>query len=250
MDFWDLTKLLVRRWMIVLPLLILSAGLAVLVTTQVRAEFTATAYVQLVPPVITESDPDRATVDQRNPWIGLGTEALGNAAIVMVTDRQFVEELVLAGRSDSFTLTMNDRSPMVVFEVVGDSEGQARLTADQLIDRFTRSIATLQGADGVSASDLITARRLDLGSNVVKSTSKTKRAFVAVLGAGGLISIAVTIGIDAWLRWRRRRRSGQLPAKPSSQVVPGQKPPGQAPGQEGAAGAAPDVTVVLPVTMP
>ncbi|OLE28534.1 MAG: hypothetical protein AUG44_07190 [Actinobacteria bacterium 13_1_20CM_3_71_11] len=172
MDFWDLTKLLARRWVIVLPMLAVSALLAVLTVGQVKPDYVATAYVQLVPPVLEQTKPNQATPDQRNPWLGLGLQTIGNAAVVTVQDKSVVDQLKAAGLTETFTLTMAQQSPLVTFEIVGKTVLQARQTAEALVARFTQSVATLQSAYGVSPADSITARRLDLGTNVVKSSSK------------------------------------------------------------------------------
>jgi hypothetical protein len=74
----------------------------------------------------------------------------------------------------------------------------------------------LQTDDRVSDADAIRTRRLDQGTNVKESNSKVKRALVAVAGAGLMLTAAVTIGLDAWLRRRRR------PADPPVPPVPGQ----------------------------
>ncbi|MBX6722903.1 MAG: hypothetical protein IRY92_06685, partial [Dactylosporangium sp.] len=215
MDFWDITKLLVRRWMIVLPLLVLSGALAVAAMSRVKPDYVATAYVQLVPPVAGEAKPGAPTVDQRNPWISLGLQTIGNAGIVSVTDVSVADQLKAAGLSDSYTVTMTQTSPLITFEIVGSSPEQARQTADQLIDRFNRSVANLQASSGVKTSDAITSHRIDVGTNIKKSTSKVKRALVAVAGAGLLISMGGTVGIDAWLRRRPRRPGGALATRPA-----------------------------------
>jgi hypothetical protein len=219
-DFWDLTKLLVRRWLIVLPMLALSAALAVLTVNKVQPDYVAIAYVQLVPPVFEQTKPGQATPDQRNPWLSLGLQTIGNAAIVTVTDTSVIEELKASGYSDSYTLTMGQTSPLITFQVVGTTAQQAQQTAEQLVDRFSKSVATLQRAYGVSPGDSISARRLDLGTNVKMSTSKVKRAGIAVAGAGLLLTAGSTVGLDAWLRRRRRRREERaaipMPVLPES----------------------------------
>lgn len=259
MDFWDLTKLLVRRWMIVLPMLVLSAGLAALTIVQVKPDYVATAYVQLVPPVLGETKPGQATAEQRNPWIGLGLQTIGNAAIVTVTERSVEEQMKALGYSDSYTLALgsSDSStatwgspiPMVRFEIVGTSEAQARATANELVERFSQSVGDLQSTYQVARKDAITARRLDLGTNVEASTSKVKRAFAAVLAAGLLLSAACTVGIDAWLRQRQRRRStgdSKPPAATPNPLPPAATPPPSRTDEREE--AQPTVTMRLPAT--
>lgn len=216
MDFWDLTKLLVRRWMIVLPMLLLTGALCVVPVTQVKPDYVAMAFVQLVPPIAKQANPGQITIDQRNPWVGLGLQTLGNAAIVMVSDQKVVAELKDSGDTGSFTLTMNDRSPLVTFQVVGKSKEQASDTAKHLVDRFRDSVVSLQTAYGVADPDLITTARLDLGTNVNKSNSKVKRALIAAAGAGLLLTVAVTVGIDALLARRRRRKAAEPVPDPAA----------------------------------
>ena len=75
MDFWDITKLLVRRWMVAVPLLLLSAGITGVTVSQVKPDYVATAYVQLVPPAaIKVTNPEQA-MESGAPllWPDLGT---------------------------------------------------------------------------------------------------------------------------------------------------------------------------------
>jgi capsular polysaccharide biosynthesis protein len=221
LDFWDLTKLLVRRWQVALPLLLLSIVATVLTVNTVRPDYVATAYVQLVPPVIKSETPDAPKPEQRNPWLGLGLQTLGNAAIVTVLDQTVVDNLKATGYSDSFTVTMGGNTPLVTIEVTGKTERQARETAEQLVQRFTQSVSSLQTAYGVTTGDAITARRLDLGTNIKTSDSKVKRALVAVAGGGLLLTAAATVGLDAWLR-RRARRRREAPQAPAPKPVAAQ----------------------------
>src|SRR4051812_6830276 len=82
LDFWDITKLLVRRWQIALPMLLLSVIITAVTMSQVKPDYVSTAYVQLVSPNAGNHEPGAVTPDQQNQWIGLGLSTLGNAAIV------------------------------------------------------------------------------------------------------------------------------------------------------------------------
>jgi capsular polysaccharide biosynthesis protein len=215
-DFWDITKLLARRWMVMLPLLLVASALTALFVGRVKPDYVATSYVQLVPPVMGAPQPGQATADQANPWLGLGVDTLGNAAIVTVTDLAFTNQLHAAGYSDSYTVTMAESSPLITFEVIGNSPEQARQTTAQLIDRFNKSVADLQATYSVPRADTIITHRLDVGTNVKKSTGKVKRALIAAAGAVLLVVIGGTVGIDAWLRRRRLRQ--ELGQDPSSSL--------------------------------
>ncbi|MFG2036661.1 hypothetical protein [Dactylosporangium sp. NPDC048998] len=208
MDFWDITKLLVRRWRIALPLLLLSVAITAVTMSQVKPDYVATAYVQLVPPNAGQSQPGAISPDQQNQWIGQGLQTLGNAAIVQVQDQTVVDEFKRLHYSDTFTVTMGQSTPLITFEVTGNSKAQAKDTVDALVTKYTDSVKRLQNENGVTKKEImITANRLDAGGNVKKSTSKVKRALVAVAAAGLLLTAGTTIAVDAWLR--RRKKGGK-----------------------------------------
>ncbi|MEV8513122.1 hypothetical protein [Dactylosporangium sp. NPDC051484] len=211
MDFWDITKLLFRRWQIALPLLVLSVAITAVTVSQVKPDYVATAYVQLVPPNAGRTEPGAITPEQQNQWIGQGLQTLGNAAIVQVMDQTVFDEFKRRGYSETFTVTMGQSTPLVTFETTGSTKAQAKETTDALVTKFTDSVVKLQRDNGVSnKAIMITTSRLDAGGNVKKSTSKVKRALVAVAAAGLLLTAGTTIGIDAWLR---RRRKGEFQGK-------------------------------------
>jgi len=203
LDFWDLIRVLGRRWRISLPLFALSMAFTALIFTHVKPDYVDTAFVQLVPPVPVAVPDGQPAPVQRNPWLLQDLSTLGNAALVSVQDVGYVESLKNAGYTDSFTATMSQDAPQVTFQVTGKSAAQALATANKLVDKFNQGIESLQTTRGVAPVDLITPLRLDAGNNIVKSTSNVKRAIAAVGLAGILMTIAVTVGADAWLRRRR-----------------------------------------------
>jgi len=219
-DFWDLMRLLRRRWTITVPVLVVSLGMAFLPIGAARPDYIATSYLQLVPPVVKPAQAGQA-ITQRNPWLGQDLSTLGDAAIVTLQDQSVLDHMKAAGLSDSYTLQMGSNDPaaesyqtgptipMVTLEVVAKSRRQAEDTANDLITRFTVSVLSLQTAYGVTAADLITSHRLDLGNNILKSNANVKRVVVTLLLVAVLATITVTVGIDASLSRRRRRFTGR-----------------------------------------
>ena len=241
MDFWDLTRLVFQRWYVSVPMLLLTIGGAVGTVTSVEPDYIATAHVQLVPPATTLQTPVNTskttpTSSPRNPWLDLGLGALSAAGSVTVQDQEVVKQLEAAHLSNNFTVTASNQVPLVTFEAVGNSKLQATQTVDFLTQTFDRNVVALQDSYGAPKTEKISTRRLDLGSNVTESTSKVKRALVAVAGAGVLLTAALTIGLDAFLRRRaRKRRDGVDPetptAAPESPKSDAAKPAGSAPAQ-------------------
>jgi hypothetical protein len=221
-DFWDMMRLLVRRWKISVPVLLVSLGLTYLPFGAAQPDYIATSYLQLVPPVVQAAKPGQSNA-QRNPWLGQDLSTLGDAAIVTLQDQSVLDQMQAAGMSDSYTLQVGSNDPaaetyqtgptipMITLEVVAKSRDQAEATSTELIKRFNESIMDLQTAYGVTTADMITAHRLDLGNNIRRSSSNVKRVAVALFAVAILATIALTTAINAWLSRRLRRPPGGSP---------------------------------------
>ncbi|WP_341720439.1 hypothetical protein QQG74_12420 [Micromonospora sp. FIMYZ51] len=227
MDFWDLTKLLIRRWYIAGPLLLLTVAATALAAVKIEPNYVATSYVQLVPPSVTPKEDDRRTPRPRNPWLDLGLASLGKAAILTVQDQKVVEALKEAGYTDSFTLTLDQALPIVSFEVIAPTRDQATATTQELVRRFGESVTALQADYGAAAEQTITTLRLTVGENVTESTSKVKRALVAIAGLGVLLTTALTVLLDAMIRRRRGRHAAATGAGPGHDSPPADPPVNQ-----------------------
>jgi capsular polysaccharide biosynthesis protein len=271
-DFWDLTKLVFRRWYIAVPLLILTGVATVWAGFVVKPDYKATSYVQLIPPA--GATGSTVAPEMRNPWIGLGLGALNTAATYATIDQTFLTQLKAEGLSDNVVITDGYPAPIATIEVVGVSQQQATATMDQVIERFDESVRSLQDDYGVQQQGLIVTRRLDEGKNLAQSGGKVKRAIIAIGGAGVLLTVGLTIGFDAAIRRRARRkaagtqaeeatesalptapaagsvrlgRAGPMPANGALEYV-ADRPPRRTGTKKEADpnGAATDVTIVLP----
>jgi hypothetical protein len=203
-DFWDVTKLLFRRWYIAVPLLLLTAAVSVFVAIVVKPDYQLTSYVQLIPSSTT-STPAQVAVDPVNPWNSLGLDALSQAVDYATVDQTFLDSLKAAGLTSDFTITIGTPAAGAMVMVVGPTREQVDQTTALVMARFDQNVKALQSSYGVRPQDMITTKRLDQGENLKQPTGKVKRAVVAVIGAGGLLTCATTIIVDVVLMRRRRR---------------------------------------------
>ncbi|MEV6813233.1 hypothetical protein [Micromonospora sp. NPDC051296] len=254
MDLWDMTKLLFRRWYISLPLMLAVLVLVGVASQVVKPDYSATAHIQLIPPPVV-TGPDGRQKPIKNQWFDLGYAALGNATMIDVTRQSVLKQMAEEGLSDNVTVTM-DRVPLFEIEAVGNSPEQATATADRMLTLIEDAVAERQTSLRVAESDLITTLALDDGSEVEVQNSKVMRVMVVALGAGLLLTAGVTVGVDAILRRRTRRRAGNGTASATPEEAAGQpaaaRPPaatfdGEATQVVGAAGRpAPAAGAVAP----
>ena len=204
MDLWDLTRLLFRRWYIALPILLTSVLVAAFAGKSVAPDYRATGNIQIIPSrgVVTPT-----SNRPKNPWLDLGFNALGNAAILKVTDKETLETLKKEGYSDSITVLLNERSPLLSIEATADNPARATATVREVIKLLAAEIENQQKQFNVASEDMITTLTLNDGTDVETVTSKVKRVLIVIAGLGLLLTAAGTIGIDALLRRRTRKNS-------------------------------------------
>jgi hypothetical protein len=203
-DFWDITKVLFRRWYVAVPLLVVTAAAAISVGIIQKPLYELTAYIQLVPAA---ADPGPAvTVKPVNPWNQIGLDALSTAAQLGTLDQTFLNSLKAQGKTPNFTINVGQPPSGDSFDIIGTSQKQVQDTADVVLARFSGYIQSLQTAYGVPASQIIRTQRLDHGTNIARPNGKQLRAVIAVVGSGLLITCAGAIFVD--YRARRRGQTG------------------------------------------
>jgi hypothetical protein len=205
MDFWDLTRLMVRRWYIAMPLLLLTFVGTGYVAVAVKPDYVLTSYIQLIPPSAS-SDPNQVNRVQ-NPWLALGLEALSQAATVATQDQTFLDSLSKEGNTASFSIELGDRNPVATIAVVAPTLEQATSATETITKYYSETVTSLQTQYAVRQQDMITSHRLDKGENVKRPGGKVKRAVVVVFATGLLFTAGFTILFDALVR-RRRRKTG------------------------------------------
>jgi hypothetical protein len=173
--------------------------------TTVQPDYKAVSYVQLVPPAA----PTTPGAELRNQWIDLGLGSLNTAATYATADASFLIQLKARGLSDNVVIDTGYPAPIATVTVIAGSKKQALDTVNAVVEHFEETVKGLQDAYGVQPSSLIMTRRLDTGQNLEETGGKVKRAFIAVVGAGVLLSVGVTVAFDAIARRRSRRRLAQ-----------------------------------------
>jgi hypothetical protein len=208
-DLWDLTRLLLRRWYFAVPMLVISVALVVVAARTVSPDYKATGYMQLIPaPSAGKVADPKAKPRPTNPWLDLGYAALGNAAVLTVTDTPSLDRLKKEGYTDSVVITLNQQTPLLEIEAVGNSKEQASSTIKEVIRLLQADITAKQKQYGAQSEDIISTLVINDGSSPEQDSGKVKRLLVVAAGLGVLLTTAATIALDYWLRRRARRKAG------------------------------------------
>jgi capsular polysaccharide biosynthesis protein len=217
-----MTKLLFRRWYFSLPMLLVTLAFVAVAAVTVKPDYAAKGHIQFIPPAgTTAKDGTKNPID--NPWYDLGYEAMANAAVIDVTKKSVLEQMVKQGLSDNITVT-TDQVPLFAIEVVGESPEQATATVQFVQKGIADAVQQRQETLRVPETDTITTLQLDDGGEVEEKSSKIMRVMVVAAGLGLLLTAGFTIGIDALLRWRANRRREDGDEEPTAPSLAGAGP--------------------------
>lgn len=209
MDVWGLTIAALRRWYVLLPLLALSLTAAYLVGARAQAEYEVNGAVMLVVP------PQRYP----NPYADdYASEILG----IRVGSSSTREDFESQGLSGEYEIDYERRSPIMSIKVVSSSEAVAVKTAEEIIGYLDDVLEAAQEVREVPKGAQVTLEVVDAPDTAEPVVSGRLRVTGMVAVAGGILSLACAVFLDAILI--RRRRRVETAAAPSSDLDTGAEP--------------------------
>ena len=232
MDFFDVFRVLVRRWYVSVPALVLAVGVAIPLTLATAdPTCVATANVRLVP--VLTAPPGPTTVE---------LIALADDARAELSDGAFVQRLGTEGYRRSYRSVLSPEEPVLTLEAADADAPRAAATIDQLVAQYRQAVgdqATLAVSD----------------TTVRRSMAPVRRAMVVSLIVGVALAGGLAIAIDAILR-RRHHRPLPVdlfvppPADPPAarSIARRPLPPTAPPPPPVSTPSPPDTTIVLPLS--
>lgn len=204
MDIWGLTVAAMRRWYVLVPLLLISVAGALAVGSRSQADYEVSGAVMLsVPP----QDPNTP-----NPYSQIyAVEILGIKATSSSTRSEFADD----GLSEDYTITYDRRSPVLSLDVVADSAAQALDTADRIVEYVETTLNDEQGRLGVRKQHRVSLVVIDAPDVVEPVVSGRVRVTAVILAMGVLLSFLCAILLDAILTRRSRAREQRMHLDPA-----------------------------------
>jgi hypothetical protein len=218
MDFWDLVKVMWRRWYVTAPMLLLTAAAAGYIANTVGPQYQATGHVTVVPPAV-QRQAEPGVVSRVNPW---NEEALADAARIRLEGKPLEDELAAAGHGGEWAVQITGRLPVITIEVVAATPEEALSTMHLLQAVVEEEVAGRQSDLRLDVDEEFTTVRYDQGESIETTSSRLRRALIAVLGAGVILTTGVVIAFDAVARWRRSRSPSAKAEEPRRRYNYGQ----------------------------
>ena len=216
MDFWDVAKVLVRRWFVSVPLLILTVAACGLVAVNTTPDYVATVHVAFVPGSSTRPSTTNGP-NVFNPW---EPEALAEAVVIPLKTKELADSMRASGYKGEWTAENGIGTlAVVVITVTSSTPADSVRTAQHLVDLVFEDVKQRQTPLRLTPGETIKANQIEPAPTVEKKSMKIIRSAV-VIGAVG--------HGDAGRRCSARRTSNDNSAGGPGETAPSvpQHPPG------------------------
>jgi capsular polysaccharide biosynthesis protein len=203
-DFAQFLRVLLRRWVIVLVGLMVSAGAAFGVYKVVPRSYEATSQVVLL------LGPNASSPEVKgSPFIYVpnGLNTLAEVLTLIPNTPEFRASMVSAGFDSSYTIDLERQSPIVTFTVVSSDPTSTLRTRAELMRRFESDLNRVQREERVPAWQLAHMRVLEASDYVAVRPGDTFRV-AAASGAGCVVLTLLVIAFVERRSTRKPRRAG------------------------------------------
>lgn len=210
MYFSEASRLLLRRWLIVVVGLALTIGAAFAVVSVIDTRYQASGQVLLLPP-----SKQVATGDPVNPYLNLPSALTFTASLVAsaMTNPDAARALVLDGFVGEFSVSVLPGSgPLIVISVEDTDPSAAIKTRDELVTQITSEVEEIQIREDVPTDQMIVARPFSTSSQAEVLAGARIRALAVVSAVGVVVTVLAAFAYDRAAASRRRsKRSRGVP---------------------------------------
>jgi len=211
MDVWEIAKILIRRWYVMIPILILGAVVAISSSNGIHPEYKADAVLLVLPP--TEYEPgatDAGGVVNLNPYTALGPKTVAQAIVFQMNGDATHLDLDSRGLTSEYVVQASQRDPLISIAVTGDDQTLVAETMGAVITATEDELVRMQQpfVDKVIPEQLTIE---ELSRTAVPSEDFTSRSRlkIAVAALSALLAAAAAIFVDGIVDRVSRNRSAR-----------------------------------------
>ncbi len=224
-----LLKIIARRWIVVIPTIILVLAVGVSAAQKATVKYEATGATLLLAPN-NAFDPGNPYAEA-NPALNTTATALQRVLGTPVV----TEELDNEGLSTDFTISLDEKAPIMTIKATADSPELALSSVEGVQAQIEKQLTLKEDAVGAGPLARIGSDRIVVPNKANKLLDDRNRAIVVMIVLGLLAVCGVALLADSFAR----RRASRRPKDRATSVVPALAAP-----------AAASVVVPTPVAVP
>ena len=214
MDLFDVVRSCIRRWYVVLPLLLIAAWFGHHTYTSVKPVYYSNAVIGIAPP---NTRVDQAAPGEAVPRNGLldvgGASLIANMAALGLRDSSVVTRVVAAGGKADYTAKMfpvpmtMPELPLIMIEATEPDPIAASETVQLVVAQADSTLRSLQRQASVPDDQMVTPFVVSPQSVPWPGMPSRTRSTVAVFVAGAGLAILFGLVVDVLMtRWKARRQ--------------------------------------------
>ncbi|MFC5751794.1 hypothetical protein [Actinomadura rugatobispora] len=223
MDLLDWIGILLRRWKLTVPLLLLALGGVGAAATVTPWTYEARANLVFL------ASPFQARQAGGNPWLVFDSSLTVTAEVV---GREMMDDRTAAGlRGRGLTaayeigVAQDSTGPVLAVDVSGDDPRVTKATLDALVAEIPRRLTQIQVEEGVTERAQIKASVVTASPKAALAATGKLRVLVMALFVGLALTVAVPLFAEVLSERRRRGRAPDPEPAPAPDPAP-EKPNG------------------------
>ncbi|MCU1429530.1 MAG: hypothetical protein JWL83_3530 [Actinomycetia bacterium] len=229
MDLRTLLKILVRRWIVVVPTIVVAAIIGHQLLSTVKPTYEAKGALLLLTPqakkaaAVNPLNPNSAVIQPGNPY--LLQAPLDKAALAfseVMNDQRVKLGLAKQGFTKSYTVTVDQNAPILRVDTKDKRSRIAVETTKAVLEATVQQIAFRERAHTVPADQNIGTDILSSPTKATAINSAKTRALIAFIALGIAAVLSVALLVESWSQSTQNRRDRRrlTVASPSRVPVP------------------------------
>jgi uncharacterized protein involved in exopolysaccharide biosynthesis len=206
-DFWELTVILVRRWYVFLPVILLTLGVTYLLGQRVEPSYTAEASMLVAGP--------GGELGEGNPYAD-GTTAAQVLTVIMESPEAVasVSSQIESPVDVDYTVSRVPSSAILNIEADAPTAEAALQAANAVVSVIEFRLGEAQEAIGTNTQGRSNVLTLSPPLEPIPSTGDRARVLIAGGAVSGLLALAAALAVEGFQRRRRHpkvRLAGRRP---------------------------------------
>ena len=219
MYFSEASRVLLRRWLIVVIGLALTVGAGIALVSVTETRYQASGQVLLLPPS------NQVEIgDPVNPYLNLPSALTFTASLVAsaMTTPDAARALALDGFVADYSVSVvPGNGPLIVISVEDTDPSVAIKTRDELVAQINSEVEEIQLREDVPTDQMIVARPFSTSSQAEVLAGAKIRALAVVSALGLVVTVLAAFAYDrAAVSRRRSKRDRNMPPPDRENVPP------------------------------
>jgi capsular polysaccharide biosynthesis protein len=211
-DLRTLLKILARRWIVVVPTILVAVLVAQQMLGKVKPEYEAKGSLLLLSPTVQDANAAAQTGGAVNPYPDL-KPALKNAAAafsIVMNDGAMKATIAKQGLSKDYDVTVDTDSPILLVTATSDRKRVAIETVKAVLQQTEDQITAREVVHKVAPANRMGTDILSSPTNASTVNSAKTRALIALIALGIAATLSVALLVESWAQSpaRRDRRRG------------------------------------------